>query len=82
MPPGPKRPRDPNQAAKQLIDIISGDVEDTLSAAKKAGPGKRRAGGLKGGKARAQSLSPAERVDIARTAAQARWKRASVMSRI
>jgi hypothetical protein len=44
---GPKRPRDPNQAAKQLIDIISGDVEDTLSAKKKAGPSKRRAGGVK-----------------------------------
>jgi hypothetical protein len=33
---GPKRPRDPNQAAKQLIDIITGEVEDTLSAAKAA----------------------------------------------
>lgn len=72
---GPKRPRDPNQAAKQLIDIILGDVEDTLSAAKKAAPSKRRAGGLKGGKSRAQALSPAERSDIARVAARARWKK-------
>lgn len=72
---GPKRPRDPNQAAKQLIDIISGEVEDTLSAAKKAGPSKRRAGGLKGGAKRAQVLDPAERRDIARLAAQARWKK-------
>lgn len=75
MAPGPKRPRDPNQAAKQLIDIITGEVEDTLSAAKKAGPGKRRAGGLKGGRARARVLSDEERADIARVAAQARWKK-------
>ena len=33
-----------------------------------------RAGGLKGGKARAQALSPRRRRDIARKAARARWK--------
>lgn len=76
MAPGPKRPRDPNQAAKLLIDIVSGTVEDTLSAAKKAGPSKRRAGGLKGGAKRAETLSAAERRDIARLGAQARWKKA------
>ncbi len=75
MKPGPKRPRDPNQMAKQLIDIISGEVEDTLSAKKKAGPSKRRAGGLKGGASRAQKLSKAERTEIARIAANARWKK-------
>ncbi|MGI8903573.1 MAG: histone H1 [Solirubrobacteraceae bacterium] len=32
-----------------------------------------RNGGLKGGKARAAKLSPAERVQSARKAAQARW---------
>jgi len=34
---------------------------------------KRRAGGLKGGKARAESLTPEQRRKIASTAAQARW---------
>lgn len=32
-----------------------------------------REGGLKGGKARAQRLSPEQRSEIARKAAQARW---------
>jgi len=34
-----------------------------------------REGGLKGGKARAQKLSPERRSEIARKAAQARWSR-------
>jgi hypothetical protein len=63
--------------AKQLIDIISGDVEDTLSAKKKAGPSRRRAGGLKGGKARAAKLTPEERRQIAKKAAAGRWRRPS-----
>lgn len=33
-----------------------------------------RAGGLKGGKARAKSLSPAKRKEIAKKAASSRWK--------
>lgn len=34
-----------------------------------------RRGGLKGGKARAQALSPSRRSEIARAAAKARWKK-------
>jgi hypothetical protein len=75
MKPGPKRPRDPNQAAKQLIDIITGDVQDTLSAAKKDDKRRGRPGGRKGGEARAQKLGALERRDIARLAANARWKK-------
>jgi hypothetical protein len=37
-------------------------------------PSKRRAGGLRGGKARAKSLSPAKRKAIATKAANSRWK--------
>jgi len=33
-----------------------------------------RKGGLKGGKARAEKLTPEERSEIAKKAAQARWK--------
>ena len=69
-----KRPRDPNQLAKMIVDIATGEAEDTVSEAKR-NPSKRRAGGLKGGKARAKTLTPAERADIARLAAQARWKK-------
>ena len=35
-----------------------------------------RLGGLKGGKARAEALTPEERSEIARKAAKARWKKA------
>lgn len=70
----PKRPRDPNQLAKLIVDIATGESEDTVSESKR-NPSKRRAGGLKGGKARASALSPADRSDIARLAAQARWKK-------
>jgi hypothetical protein len=70
----PKRPRDPNQLAKMIVDIATGEAEDTVSESKRH-PSKRSAGGLKGGKARARHLTPQEREDIARLAARARWKK-------
>lgn len=70
-----KRPRDPAQLAKQVFDIGTGDAEDTVSESKRH-PSKRRAGGLKGGNARAKTLTPEERRKIARAAARARWKTA------
>jgi hypothetical protein len=69
-----KRPRDPVQLAKQVFDIVIGEAEDTVSEAKRH-PSPKRKSGLKGGKARAKSLTPAERADIARLAATARWKK-------
>jgi hypothetical protein len=69
-----KRPRDPAQLAKQVFDIAIGEAEDTVSEAKRH-PSPKRKGGLKGGKARAKKLSAAERADIARLAAEARWKK-------
>ncbi len=71
-----KRPRDPNQLAKLIVNIATGEAEDTVSESKR-NPSKRRAGGLKGGKSRAEHLTPEQRQDIARLAAQARWKKRS-----
>jgi hypothetical protein len=72
----PKRPRDPNQLAKLIVDIATGEAEDTLSESKKHPPKRKgRSGGLKGGTARAQMLTPEQRTDIARIAAEARWKK-------
>jgi len=68
----PKRPRDPNQLAKLLVDISTGNASDPVSESKRH-PHPRRAGGLKGGKARAKSLSPSKRAEIAKLAARARW---------
>jgi hypothetical protein len=70
----PKRPRDPNQLAKLIVDIATGEAEDTVSESKRR-PSKRRIGGSKGGNERAKKLSPAKRKAIAKKAAQTRWKR-------
>ena len=77
----PKRPRDPNQLAKRILDIASGEVEDRETPSL-ADDGKDpaavalgRKGGLKGGRARADSLSPDERKKIASDAANRRWRK-------
>jgi hypothetical protein len=72
-----KRPRDSNQLAKLITDIATGQVEDTSAddgknaAAVELG----RKGGLKGGRARAEKMTPEQRSEAARRAAQARWKK-------
>lgn len=68
----PKRPRDPNQLAKLIADIATGEVEEgeesaTVRRASKAG--------TVGGPARAKALTPAQRSEIASIAAAARWKK-------
>jgi hypothetical protein len=68
----PKRPRDPNQLAKLMIDIASGDVEEAeMTATEK----RASTAGKKGGPARAASLTPEQRSEIASAASQARWKK-------
>lgn len=67
----PKRPRDTNQLAKFIVDLSTGDeCEEELSPKQKAG----QKGGLKGGKARALILSKEQRSEIAKKAANKRWK--------
>jgi len=72
-----KRPRDPNQLAKAIVDIATGQVEDSVPAPESgknpAAVALGRLGGLKGGKARAAKLSAKKRSQIARKAAQARY---------
>jgi hypothetical protein len=69
----PKRPRDPNQLAKLILDIATGGAENVKPVAPREG---QRKGGLKGGKARAKKLPAKTRQAIARRAAAARWRRA------
>lgn len=64
-----KRPRDPLQLAKLIGDIATGAVEDRTEAKRGS------AGGSKGGPARARKLTPEQREEIARLAAEARWKK-------
>lgn len=70
-----KRPRDPNQLGKLIVDIATGEVEDEQpdEAKNPAAVELGRKGGLKGGKARAAKMTPAERSEAARKAADARW---------
>ena len=77
MPTNPKRPRDPNQLAKLIADIATGSQTDTQADDGKdpAAVALGRKGGLKGGKARAESMSSEERSAIAKKAASARWKK-------
>ncbi len=68
----PKRPRDLNQWAKRMVDIATRSIEQPIES----GLTKRaRAGGKKGGSARAAALTPEQRSEIARAAAAARWKK-------
>ena len=71
-----KRPRDPNQLAKLIVDIATGQVEDTVSNTKRnPQPSRGQAGGKIGGYARASVLTTEERSAIAKKAAQSRWNR-------
>jgi hypothetical protein len=55
---------------------LSGEPLDDPHAGKNpAAVALGKIGGPKGGRARAKALSPTQRSDIARTAAQARWKK-------
>lgn len=69
-----KRPRDPNQLAKAIIDIATGpESASRESVPESPAATLGRKGGLKGGKSRAASLTPEKRAEIARKAAKARW---------
>ena len=70
----PKRPRDPNQRAKLIVEIATGEsVEAKAPGQKNPAAVELRRGGLKGGKARAAKLSSKERFEAASRAARARW---------
>jgi hypothetical protein len=73
----PKRPRDPNQLAKLLVDMATGEAppDSTVDGKDPAAVALGRKGGLKGGKARAEKLPAKRRAAIARKAAKARWNK-------
>ncbi len=75
----PKRPRDFSQAAKLVIDVATGQVEDREPTPEEQGKdpaavSRGRLGGAKGGKARAAALPDRRRKEIAQKAAKTRWK--------
>jgi hypothetical protein len=70
-----KRARDPNQLAKLVVDIATGEVDDAPEDTGKdpAAVALGRKDGLKGGKARAESMTAEQRKEAARRAPAARW---------
>lgn len=66
----PKRPRDANQLAKFIVDLATGEADPEVVGEKPDASVK-----AKGGKARAKSLNPEQRSEIASVAATARWKK-------
>ena len=70
----PKRPRDFSQAAKLVVDIATGQVEDRPPTPEEQGKDPAAAAmGRKGGAARAKAMSAEKRKEIARRAAKSRW---------
>ncbi len=76
MPKGPKgqnRPADVIGTAIKVARIATGEVEDDTGD-----DGKNKAAverGRKGGRARAEKMTPEQRSEVARKAAQARWSK-------
>ena len=73
MPRGPngeKRPGHTVGCAVMVAKIATGEIEEALEAKQ---PGK-----VNGGKARADSMTPEERSELAKTAARARWGNTAV----
>lgn len=74
MPKGPKgqkRPADVIGNAITVARIATGEIEEDVVDGKEYA----REGGKKGGKLRAEKLTPEQRKEIARIAATARWKK-------
>ena len=74
MPKRPSRPRDPAQLAKLMVDIATGEVEDMEATPEERGVDPAASAmGKKGGPARAASMTPERRAEIAKKAALSRW---------
>lgn len=73
----PRRPRDINQLAKALVEESVGETLPGKSEPDTRDPhamGLGAKGWSKGGRARAATLSPERRREIAQRAAESRWK--------
>jgi hypothetical protein len=75
-----KRPRDPIQLGKLIVDIATGQVEDLAPESPSYGKNPAaialgKLGASKGGNARAKRLTPEQRSEVARKAAAKRWER-------
>jgi hypothetical protein len=72
-PKGEKRPADVIGNAVHVMRIATGEAEEGAPVDDGKDPA-AKALGAKGGKARAEAMSPERRAEIARKAAKARWE--------
>jgi hypothetical protein len=78
MPKGPKgekRPADVIGNAILVAKIATGEIEETIESADDGKNPAAKELGAKGGKARAQRMTPERRAEIAREAAKRRWEK-------
>lgn len=68
-----KMPADPNRRAKATVDIIDAILNGEKPAKDPERVERGKLGGAKGGKIRAERLTPERRQEIAKKAALARW---------
>src|SRR5687768_16046177 len=72
----PRRPRDPNQLGKLIVDISVGNAEDHIPTPEEDGKSAAAVElGRRGGAARAKNMTPERRREIARKAAEKRWSK-------
>src|SRR5260363_191594 len=79
----PKRPRDPNQLAKLIVDIATGEAippENEPSKKNPAAVALGRRGGVKGRKGWAKKPTPEEKVKIAKKAGKKRWQNKKIIN--
>lgn len=76
---GPMKKLDLNRLAKRIVDQATGEapVPPAPPEKNKAAQELGRLGGLKGGKSRAEKLTPEQRSEIAKKAARSRWGKAT-----
>lgn len=74
--PEKRPPKDPNQLAKYILDVTTGDAEKIEPPKKNPhAQALSKLGASKGGVARASKLTAKKRKEIARKAAKKRWSK-------
>ncbi|MBM3119780.1 MAG: hypothetical protein FJ006_09615 [Chloroflexi bacterium] len=69
-----KTPKDINQLAAYIVEQTTTELKEPSKEKNPHAVALGRLGGLKGGKVRAERLTPEQRKEIATKAALARWK--------
>ncbi|MGD0351916.1 MAG: hypothetical protein ABSB38_00205 [Dehalococcoidia bacterium] len=67
-------PKDTNELAASIVEQVTSEPEAPPKEKNPNAVALGRLGGLKGGKARAEKLTPEQRTEIAKMAASTRWK--------